>query len=379
MSVPLCTETHHEEYLFNTLDIYKNAYPYEYPEEEMPQLTQNVDIHVVSYNDLQYLCPMRRLQQIELKCDPDILYAVIDGNCDIHDAENDVFYRHSDHLGSANWITDIQGLPIQYIHYAPYGELIANQSAAGYDERYKFTGKERDAESGYDAFGARYYSSIFGHFTSPDPMSDKYPNISPYAYCGWNPVNRIDPDGKLWETAWDIANVGMDIASLKSNVSEGNAGAAVVDGIGLILDGAAMLTPFAPAGAGAIIKAYRTADKVSDAGKATNKFRQAVMRGIQSEKRVLKDMGLTKNTSKIASKTNSGKPINVIPDAVKDGAMYEIKDTKAVYNTSQIQGEYNAAKEAGYEFKIVTGEKTHVSSKIPSDVEIIRRSDLGPQ
>lgn len=59
--------------------------------------------------------------------------------------------------------------------------------------------------------------------------------------------------------------------------------------------------------------------------------------------------------------------------------MYEIKDTKAVYNTSQIQGEYNAAREAGCEFTIVTGNKTHVSSKIPSDVEIIRRSDLGPQ
>jgi len=35
--------------------------------------------------------------------------------------------------------------------------------------------------------------------------------------------------------------------------------------------------------------------------------------------------------------------------------------------------------ETGYDFKIITGEKTHVSSKIPSDVEIIRRSDLGPQ
>ena len=59
--------------------------------------------------------------------------------------------------------------------------------------------------------------------------------------------------------------------------------------------------------------------------------------------------------------------------------MYWIKDAKAVYNTKQIQGEYQAAKKAGYDFKIVTGEKTHVSSNIPSDVEIIRRSDLGPQ
>ena len=33
------------------------------------------------------------------------------------------------------------GAPIQYIHYAPYGELIDNQQATQYDERYKFTGK----------------------------------------------------------------------------------------------------------------------------------------------------------------------------------------------------------------------------------------------
>ncbi len=61
---------------------------------------------------------------------------------------------HGDHLGSVNWITDAFGDPVQYIHYAPYGELLANQQTTGYDERYKFTEKERDAESGYDAFGA---------------------------------------------------------------------------------------------------------------------------------------------------------------------------------------------------------------------------------
>jgi len=54
------------------------------------------------------------------------------------------------------------GTPIQYIHYAPCGELIENQHAASYDERYKFTGEERDAETGYDYFGARYYLSLLG-------------------------------------------------------------------------------------------------------------------------------------------------------------------------------------------------------------------------
>ena len=45
------------------------------------------------------------------------------------------------------------------MHYAPYGELIDNQVLYGYDERYKFTGKERDWETGYDMFGARSYAS----------------------------------------------------------------------------------------------------------------------------------------------------------------------------------------------------------------------------
>ena len=75
----------------------------------------------------------------------------------------------------------------------------------------------------------------------------------------------IDRDGKWVETAWDIANVAMDIVSLRSNVSEGNVGGAIVDGIGLILDGAAVAVPMVPGGAGTAIKAYRAADKVSDA------------------------------------------------------------------------------------------------------------------
>jgi len=64
--------------------------------------------------------------------------------------------------------------------------------ATTYDERYKFIGKERDWESGYDYFGARYYIAPFLHWMSVDPLADKYPGISPYAYCAWNPVARKD-------------------------------------------------------------------------------------------------------------------------------------------------------------------------------------------
>ena len=59
-----------------------------------------------------------------------------------------------------------------------------------------FTGKEKDSETGFYYFGARYYDpALSGLFISIDPMADKYPSLSPYAYCAWNPVKLVDPDG----------------------------------------------------------------------------------------------------------------------------------------------------------------------------------------
>ena len=57
--------------------------------------------------------------------------------------------------------------------------------------------EERDQETGYDYFGACYYDpDLSAVWLSVDPMADKYPGISPYAYCAWNPVRLVDPDGR---------------------------------------------------------------------------------------------------------------------------------------------------------------------------------------
>ena len=70
-----------------------------------------------------------------------------------------------------------------------------------------FTGKERDAETGYGYFGARYLDhELMTMWLSVDPMSDKYPSISPYAYCAWNPVKLVDPDGREVYITGDAAD-----------------------------------------------------------------------------------------------------------------------------------------------------------------------------
>ena len=59
--------------------------------------------------------------------------------------------------------------------------------------------EQRDEETGYGYFGARYMDhELMTMWLSVDPMSDKYPSISPYAYCAWNPVKLVDPDGNDW-------------------------------------------------------------------------------------------------------------------------------------------------------------------------------------
>lgn len=108
------------------------------------------------------------------------------------------FYYHSDHLGSAAYLTDDAGQETQTLNYLPYGEEWVDIQS-GLDPnlgQYTFNGKEKDYESGLHYYGARYYSSeLLTGWLSVDPMMDKYPSLSPYNYCAWNPVRLIDPDG----------------------------------------------------------------------------------------------------------------------------------------------------------------------------------------
>ncbi len=84
-----------------------------------------------------------------------------------------------------------------YDDYYPFGMVMDGRSGntSNPDDLYKFTGKERDIETGYDYFGARYYDSRIGRWLSVDPLADKYPGWSPYNYCVNNPLRFIDPNG----------------------------------------------------------------------------------------------------------------------------------------------------------------------------------------
>ncbi len=157
-----------------------------------------VDIDGDMYDELQWQCTEEDLAwNIEMQCDSNILLPILSKDTShLDNRVSGIYYYHPDHLGSATWITNSARKAVQFIHYMPFGEMWYNQQGSAYNERYKFTGKERDEETGYDYFGARYYVPEIPIWLSVDPLADKYPNISPYAYCGWNPVKFVDPDGK---------------------------------------------------------------------------------------------------------------------------------------------------------------------------------------
>ena len=147
-----------------------------------------------------------------------------DNNGDNAEQREKRYYYHSDHLGSAQFVTDWRGRQYEHIEYTPYGELWIEEVAAGLDKLpFRFTGKEMDEETGLYYYGARYLDPKYSRWLSGDPaLSDYIPkapiddeakkhnenlpgmggvyntvNLHLYHYAGNNPVKYTDPDGKF--------------------------------------------------------------------------------------------------------------------------------------------------------------------------------------
>ena len=106
-------------------------------------------------------------------------------------------YYLQDHLGNNRVVCNASGTVEQVNHYYPFGGLFG-ESTNGDTQRYKYNSKEFDRMHGLDwyDYGARHMDAM--RFTTMDPLAEKYYNISPYAYCGNNPVLLIDIDGRDW-------------------------------------------------------------------------------------------------------------------------------------------------------------------------------------
>ena len=296
-------------------------------------------------------------------------------------------YHVNDYLCSVRVVTDARGEVLERNDYSGFGKRLA--SSAGSANRYRFSGKEEQGFAGvpWQDFGARMYDPDLARWTTPDPLAEKYPGISPYVYCNSNPVNFVDPDGEAWETAWDVLNVVYDVGAAVYNHVTGDHGKARDKWKDAGYDALAAVIPGLPAGfsklrhvdeaADAIGALAKAADNAGDLAKSTDAL-TPVARGRMNEARVLDEFGLSKNTKTVQGNTNTGELRSTIPDAITSDTVYEVKDVQKLSNTKQIQAQIEYAQKNGLNYKIITGTNTHVSGNIPNEY-IIRLDYLGPQ
>jgi RHS repeat-associated protein len=119
-----------------------------------------------------------------------------------------VRYQLGNHLSSAALELDEDARVISYEEYYPYGSTSYQEVRSGTEtpKRYRYTGKERDEESGFYYHGARYYAPWLGRWTSSDPLGiGDGPNT--YQYSRANPVVVFDPTGLEGEGVITIPEV----------------------------------------------------------------------------------------------------------------------------------------------------------------------------
>ena len=157
-------------------------------------------------------------------------------------------YHVNDYLCSVRVVTDASGEVLERNDYSGFGKRL--ESSTGSLNRYRFSGKEEQSQTvlGWQDFGARMYDPDLARWTTPDPLADQYPGISPYAYCADDPVNFVDPEGEALDVLWDLASIGLGVKSLMDNVKSGNVRGAIGDGAGIAVDAVAAMIPFVPGG-----------------------------------------------------------------------------------------------------------------------------------
>ena len=116
------------------------------------------------------------------------------------DSAENPYYIYADSLGSTRTIAEANGTVCYDSEFTPYGQEINHTSSCPSTYNYKFTGYERDSETGLDYAVSRYYSSRLGRFMSADPLGGSLSDpqsLNRYAYVGNNPANFVDPSGLM--------------------------------------------------------------------------------------------------------------------------------------------------------------------------------------
>ncbi len=137
-------------------------------------------------------------------------------------------FQYSNHLGSAVFELDMSANLISAEEYHPFGTTSYQAGDAILDvpgKRYRYTGKERDDETGLYYHGARYYAPWLCRWTAADPIGIG-DGMNDYTYVNNNPITAMDPTG-MWEyPSWKTVAIVTAVVVVGVAVTVLTAGAA---------------------------------------------------------------------------------------------------------------------------------------------------------
>jgi len=152
---------------------------------------------------------------------------------DTNDQWRDYSYLY-DGKGNVSALIGPDQIPVATYAYDPFGMLMKNTSATGFDQPYKFSTKPYFSDMGQSDFGYRYYDACSGKWTTMDPLGEEG-GINLYRFNRNSALNYIDPTGLIpLDTIWDLGNIIYDIFT--------------GDWESLTWDTGALLIPYIPAG-----------------------------------------------------------------------------------------------------------------------------------
>lgn len=257
-----------------------------------------------------------------------------------------VRYQLHNHLGSAalelNETADI----ISYEEYHPFGTTVYQANNANIKataKRYRYTGMERDEETGLEYHSARYYLPWLGRWCSADPIGIG-DGVNVYGYCRGNPINHNDKDGNQTSSKLEtVIDVGTDFVPFVGSGKDLYKGIRDGDGWGIAIGVGGLLLDVVTMGGASIVKgAVKTAVKQTVKQVAKQEVKQIIKQEIkqvakQEAKQIVKQE--SKQIVKQEAKTiiKQGEKVASVSDGAKKSLKFARHTQEA---TNQAQKEF---------------------------------------
>ncbi|MBR6666207.1 MAG: RHS repeat-associated core domain-containing protein [Lachnospiraceae bacterium] len=148
-----------------------------------------------------------------------------------------IFYYLLNAQGDVIRMIDSTGATVASYEYDPFGNIVSATGTMAEANPLRYRGYYYDRETGFYYLNSRYYDPKLGRFINADSYVSTGQGIMGYnmfAYCGNNPVNRVDPTGQLWSEIWGFAKTAVTeigkTMELMSPAYAGCGGATLSDG-----------------------------------------------------------------------------------------------------------------------------------------------------